>query len=215
VQGIPCDLTSTVSTGSFSTSETLDASPVGIGSSFDGTEHGILGETANSPWSSSLPLTLQQQQQQENLSGASKTLLSEGAMSLCKESQTQHMPQKHTGNLNSYSEDNTPFQALAAELYFPETERLFPDFHHQLFQPLEPSVDLDTSSSSCSQCGISQYSTECSKTSKFSTKSPDMFAFLEVESSGLDVQRSCLPSCLERNGQKNIPSGESITENVT
>ncbi|NXF74398.1 CE295 protein, partial [Sclerurus mexicanus] len=212
VQGIPCDLTSTVSTGSFSTSETLDASPVGIGLSSDSTKHGVLRETASSPWNSSLPLTLQQRQ--ENLSGASKTQLSEGEMYLCKEGQTQQIPGKHTGNLNPYSEDNAHFQALAAELYFPEMERLFPDFHHQLFQPLEPSVDLDTSSS-CSQCEISQDSREFSKTSKFSTKSPETFTFLEVGSSGLNVQRSSLPSCLETNGQNNIPSEESITENVT
>ncbi|XP_071411893.1 centrosomal protein of 295 kDa isoform X3 [Pithys albifrons albifrons] len=124
VKGIPCDLTSTISTGSFSISETLNASPVGI-----------------------------------------------------------------------------------------ETERPFPDFHHQQFLPLEPSVDLDTSSS-CSQCGISQGSREFSKTSEFSTKSPDMFAFLEVGSSGLDVQSGSVPSCLETNRQNNIPSEESITDNV-
>lgn len=54
--------------------------------------------------------------------------------------------------------------APATELYFPEMERPFPDFHHQLFQPLEPSVDFDTSSSSsCSQYRISQHSREFSK----------------------------------------------------
>ncbi|NXC26003.1 CE295 protein, partial [Campylorhamphus procurvoides] len=211
VQGIPCDLTSTVSTGSFSTSETLDESPVGMGLSSDSMKHGVLRETASSPWHSLLPLTLQQRQ--ENLSGASKTQLCEGEMYFCKEGQTQQIPGKHTGNLNSYSEDNTHFQALAAELYFPEMEGLFPDFHHQLFQPLEPSVDLDTSSS-CSQCEISQDSREFSKSSKFSTKSPETFTFLEVGSSGLNVQRSSLP-CLETNGRNNIPSEESITENVT
>ncbi|KAJ7420811.1 centrosomal protein of 295 kDa isoform X1 [Willisornis vidua] len=206
VKGIPCDLTSTISTGSFSTSETLDASPVGIGLSSDSTGHGILRETARCPCNSS-------QQRQENLSGASKAQLSEGEMNLYKESQTQQILGKRTGNLDSYSEHNTHFQALAAELYFPETERPFPDFHHQQFLPLEPSVDLDTSSS-CSQCGISQGSREFSKTSEFSTKSPDMFAFLEVGSSGLDVQRGSLPSCLETNRQNNFPSEESITDNV-
>ncbi|NWR87438.1 CE295 protein, partial [Furnarius figulus] len=211
VQGIPCDLTSTVSTGSFSTSETLDASPVGLGLSSDSTKHGVLRETASSPWNSLLPLTFQQRQ--ENLSGASKTQLCEGEMYLCKEGQTQQTPGKHSGNLNSYSEDNAHFQALAAELYFPEMERLFPDFHHQLFQPLEPSVDLDTSSS-CSQCEISQDSREFSKTSKFATESPETFTFLEVGSSGLNVQRSSLPSCLETNRRNNISSEESITENV-
>ncbi|NXL97970.1 CE295 protein, partial [Tyrannus savana] len=212
MQGIPCDLTSTISTGSFSTSEMLDASPVGPGLSSDGTEGGILRETASHPWNSSLSFTLQQRQ--ENLSGASETPLSEGEMHLYKGSQTQQILGRHTGNLNSYSDDNTCFQALAAELCFPERERPFPNFHHHLFQPLEPSVDFDTSSSSCSQYEISQDSREFSKTSKFSAESPDMLTFLEVGNSGLNVQRSCLPSCLEANRQNNVPSEECITENL-
>ncbi|XP_032535582.1 centrosomal protein of 295 kDa isoform X3 [Chiroxiphia lanceolata] len=210
MQGIPCDLTSTISTGSFSTSEMLDASPVGPGLSSNGTEGGILRETTSRPWNSLLSFTLQQRQ--ENLSGASETRLSEEDMHLYKESQTQQVLGKHTGNLNS--EDNTCFQALAAELCFPEREKPFPNFHHHLFQPLEPSVDFDTSSS-CSQYGISQDSREFSKTSKFSTESPDMLTFLEVGNAGLSVQRSSLPSYLETNRQNNIPSEESITENLT
>ncbi|XP_017693298.1 PREDICTED: centrosomal protein of 295 kDa isoform X3 [Lepidothrix coronata] len=210
MQGIPCDLTSTISTGSFSTSETLDASPVGPGLSSDGTEGGILRERTSRSWNSLLSFTLQQRQ--ENLSGASETRLSEEDMHLYKDSQTQQVLGKHTGNLNS--EDNTCFQALAAELCFPEREKHFPNFHHHLFQPLEPSVDFDTSSS-CSQYGISQDSREFSKTSKFSTESPDMLTFLEVGDAGLNVQRSSLPSYLETNRQNNIPSEESITENLT
>ncbi|XP_050190040.1 LOW QUALITY PROTEIN: centrosomal protein of 295 kDa [Myiozetetes cayanensis] len=211
MQGIPCDLTSTISTGSFSTSEMLDASPVGPGLSSNGTEGGILRETASHPWNSSLSFTLQQRQ--ENLSGASETPLPEGEMHLYKESQTQQILGRHTGNLNSYSDDNTCFQALAAELCFPEREGPFPNFHHHLFQPLEPSVDFDTSSS-CSQYEISQDSREFSKTSKFSAESPDMLTFLEVGNSGLNVQSSSLPSHLEANRQNNIPSEESITENL-
>ncbi|NWR29119.1 CE295 protein, partial [Tachuris rubrigastra] len=212
MQGIPCDLTSTISTGSFSTSEVLAVSPDGPGLSSDGTEGGILRETTSHPWNSSLSFTLQQRQ--ENLSGASETRQSEGEMHLYKESQTQQILGKHTGNLNSYSEDNTCFQALAAELCFPERERPFPNFHHHVFHPLEPSVDFDTSSS-CSQYEISQDSRELSKTSKFSTKTPDMLTFLEVGNSGLNVQRSSLSSCLETKRQNNIPSEESLTENLT
>ncbi|NWU83057.1 CE295 protein, partial [Onychorhynchus coronatus] len=212
MQGIPCDLTSTISTGSFSTSETLDASPVGPGLSSDGTEGGILRETTSCPWNSSLSFTLQQRQ--ENLSGACQTQLSKGEMHLYKGSQTQQILGKHTGNLNSYSEDDKCFQALAAELCFPERERPFPNFHHHLFQPLEPSVDFDTSSS-CSQCEISQDIREFSKTSKFSTKSPDMLTVLEVGNSPLNVQRSSLPSCLETNRQNNVPSEESVAKNLS
>ncbi|XP_066197413.1 centrosomal protein of 295 kDa isoform X1 [Sylvia atricapilla] len=136
MQRIPCDVTSTVSTGSFSTRETLNASPVD--------------------------------------------------------------------------------SALAIELYCPEMERHFPNFHHQIFQPLEPSVDLDTSSSSsCSQYRISQHSREFSKTSEFSTESPDMSTFLEAKNSSLNRQRSSLPSSPGMNGQ-NITSGEgSARENAT
>lgn len=53
--------------------------------------------------------------------------------------------------------------ALAAELDFPETQRHFATFHHQLFQPLEPSLDLDSSSSSSSQYRVSQDNRELSQ----------------------------------------------------
>ncbi|XP_063250548.1 centrosomal protein of 295 kDa isoform X2 [Prinia subflava] len=139
MQRIPCDVTSTVSTGSFSASEMVNTSPIGT--------------------------------------------------------------------------------ALATELCFPETERHFPNFHHQLFQPLEPSVDFDTSSSSsssssssCSQYRISEHSRDFSKTSEFSTESPDVSAFLERENSG---QRSSLPSSFETNGQNVVPEEGSARGNVT
>ncbi|NWZ92763.1 CE295 protein, partial [Nesospiza acunhae] len=214
VQRIPCDVTSTVSTGTFSTSEMLNASPVDTGLSSDRREDGMVGETGSHLCNSSLPFTLQQRQ--EILSGVSESQLSEGKMCVYKENQKQQFLGRPTGNLNSYSEDNTHFQALATELCFAEMEGPFPNFHHQIFQPLEPSVDLDTSSSSssCSQYRISQHSREFSKTSEFSTKSPDVPAFLE-ENSSLNGQRSSLPSTLEANGQ-NISSEEgSVRENVT
>ncbi|KAI1242057.1 hypothetical protein IHE44_0005573 [Lamprotornis superbus] len=215
MQQIPCDVTSTISTGSFSTNEMLKASPVDTGLSSDSREDGILRETGSHPWNSSLPFTLQQRQ--VNLSGASESQLSEGEIFFYKEKQIQQILGRLAGNLNSYSEDNTHFQALATELCFPEMERPFRNFHHQLFQPLEPSVDFDTSSSSssCSQYRISQHSREFSKTSEFSAESPDMSTFLEGENSGLNGQRSSLPSSLETNGQ-NITSEEgSARENVT
>ncbi|NWW65335.1 CE295 protein, partial [Ifrita kowaldi] len=213
MQQIPCDVTSTISTGSFSTSEMLNASPVDTGLSSH-SKDGILRETANHPWNSLLPFTLQQRQ--ENLSGASESQLSEGEMYFYKENQKQQILGRPTGNLNSYSEDSTHIQAPATELCFPDMERPFPNFHHQLFQPLEPSVDFDasSSSSSCSQYRISQHR-EFSKASEFSTESP-LSTFLEVEDSGLNRQRSSLPHSLETNGQNNIASEEeSARENVT
>ncbi|KAM6418517.1 centrosomal protein of 295 kDa [Pluvialis apricaria] len=212
-QGIPCDLSSTVSTGSFLTSDTLDVSPVDTGLSSDGAEDRVLRETARHPWNSSLPFT--SQQRQENLSGVSETRLPEGEMYLYKRNQIQQILRKYTGELNPYSEDNTHFQALAAELDFPEVGRHSLSFHHQLFQPLEPSLDFDASSS-CSQYRISQDSRELSKTSDFSTKSRDMSMFLEVGNSSLNIQRSSLPSSLETNGANNIAAAEeSVNENLT
>ncbi|NXD24351.1 CE295 protein, partial [Spelaeornis formosus] len=212
-QPIPCDITSTVSTGSFSSSEMLNASPVGTGLSSDNRE-GILRERGSHPWNSSLPFTLQQRQ--ENLSGAFESQLSEGEMYFYQENQVQQILGRPTGNLYSYSEDDIHFQTLATALCFPEMERPFPNFHHQLFQPLEPSVDLDTSSSSsCSQYRISQHSREFCKTSEFSTESPDMSAILEGENSSLNEQRISLPSSIETNGQNMSPEDGSTRENVT
>ncbi|NWT90413.1 CE295 protein, partial [Lanius ludovicianus] len=213
MQQIPSDVTSTISTGSFSTSEMMNASPVDTGLSSDSREDGILRERANHPWNSSLPFTLHQRQ--ENLSGASESQLSEGEMYFYKANQNQQILGRPTGNLSSYSEDNTHIQAPATELCFPEMERSFPNFHQQLFQPLEPSVDFDTSSSSCSQYRISQHR-EFSKTSEFSTECPDVSTFLEVENSSPNRQRSSLPHSLETNGQNNTASEEeSARENVT
>ncbi|NWZ78103.1 CE295 protein, partial [Poecile atricapillus] len=214
MQQIPCDITSTISTGSFSTSEMLNASPVETGLSSDCREDGILRETGSHCWNSSVPFTLHQRQ--ENLSGAPESQLSEVEMYFYEENQIQQILGRPTGNFSSSSEDNTCFQALATELCFPEMERDFPNFHHQLFLPLEPSVDFETSSSSsCSQYRISQHSREFSKTAEFSTGITDVSAFLEGENSGLNRQRSSLPSNLETNGQ-NITSEEgSARENTT
>ncbi|NXD73779.1 CE295 protein, partial [Eolophus roseicapillus] len=210
MQEIPCDLSSTISTGSFLTSEVLDVNPVDPGLSSDSTEDGVLRETARHPWKPSLPFTLRHRQ--ENLSGASETRLPEGEMYPYRENQ---ILEKSTGDLSSYLEDNTRFQALTAELDFPEMERPFPNFHHQIFQPLEPSLDFDTSSS-CSQHRISQGSREFSKTSKFSTKSQDTSTSLEVGNSSLTTQRSSLPSSLETNRPNNVtPEEQSVEENIT
>ncbi|XP_061199614.1 centrosomal protein of 295 kDa isoform X2 [Neopsephotus bourkii] len=210
MQEIPCDLSSTISTGSFLTSEVLDVNPVDPGLSSDSTEDGVLRETARRPWKPSLPFTLRHRQ--ENLSGASETQLPEGEMYPYRENQ---ILEKSTGDLSCYLEDNTRFQALTAELDLPEMERSLPNFHHQFFQPLEPSLDFDTSSS-CSQHRISQDSREFSKTSKFSTQSEDASTSLEVGNSNLTVQRSCLPSSLATNRPNNGTAEEqSVEENLT
>ncbi|NXJ78844.1 CE295 protein, partial [Trogon melanurus] len=207
VQGIPCDLSSTISTGSFSTSETLDASPVDTELSSDRAEDGILREAASRSRNFSLPHTLQQRK--ENLSAACETLSPEAELYLYEGSQMQQVLGKHSAGLNS--EDNTHFQALAAEPDFPETERHFLNFHHQLFQPLKPSLDSDTSSS-CSQYRASQ-DRKFSKTSKFSTQSQDMSTFLEVGNSSLDIGSSSLLRSPETNTVTS--EEESVKEDVT
>ncbi|NXX82815.1 CE295 protein, partial [Urocolius indicus] len=205
VQRVPCDVSPTISTGSFLTSEALDVSPVDTGMSSDSVQVGMLRETASCPLNSWLPFSLQQRQ--ENLSGVSETQLPEGRMYLYKSSQIRQILGKCPGDLNSPSEDNTHFQALEAELDFPEKERPCLNFHHQLFQPLEPNLDSDASSS-CSLQDIREFS----KTSKFSTKSQDTSTLLEVGNSSLNVQSSNLASSLKTNGKNSITSEESVKD---
>ncbi|KAK2512928.1 Cep295 [Columba guinea] len=212
MQGKPCDLSSTISTGSLSTSETLDVSPGDTGLSSDSMEDRILRETARHPWNSSLPFTVRQRQ--ENLSGASGTRLPDGEVYHYKGNQRQQGLGKRTGDLDSGSEDKTCFQAPAAELDFLQTQRHLLNFHHQLFQPLEPSLDLDSSSSSSSQYRILQDSRELSKTSKLSTKSQDVSTFVELSNSSLNIESSSLPSALETN-RPNVTAEESVKEHST
>ncbi|NWZ32743.1 CE295 protein, partial [Asarcornis scutulata] len=213
MQAIPCDLSSTISTGSFLTSETLDASPVDTGLSSDSTEDRVLKKTGSCPWSSLLPCT--SRLRQENLSRASETWLPEGEAFLYKGSEIQQILEKCGGDLNSSSENNVHFQALAADLDLPEMERHFPNSCHRLFQPLEPSFDLDISSS-ISQYKISQDNREFRKTSTFSTESQNTSAFLDERNSSLNIQRGSLPSGLETNKSDAITSEEeSLKENGT
>ncbi|XP_032063483.1 centrosomal protein of 295 kDa [Aythya fuligula] len=213
MQAIPCDLSSTISTGSFLTSETLDASPIDTGLSSDSTEDRVLKKTGSCPWSSLLPCT--SRLRQENLSRAPETWLPEGEAFLYKGSEIQQILKKCGGDLNSSSENNVHFQALAADLDLPEMERHFPNSRHRLFQPLEPSFDLDISSS-ISQYKISQDNREFRKTSTFSTESQDTSAFLDERNSSLNIQRGSLPSALETNKSDAITSEEeSLKENGT
>ncbi|NXC48382.1 CE295 protein, partial [Penelope pileata] len=211
MQAIPCDLSSTISTGSFLTSETLDVSPIDTGLSSDSIEERILKQPESSLWHSSLPLTLQQRQ--ENLSGAPESQLPEGEMYLNKGSRIRQLLENCSGDVSSSSENNACFQALAAELDFPEAERRFPDFHHQLFQSLKPRPDFDISSSD-SHYKISQGTKEFRKTSTFSTGTQDMSTLLEARNSSLNIQRGSLISSLETN-KPNVTSEESFKENIT
>lgn len=80
------------------------------GLSSDGMEGRILRETAGHPWNSSLPFTVRQKQ--ENLSGASGTLLPDGEVYHYKGNQRQQGLGKRTGDLDSGSEDKTCFQGI-------------------------------------------------------------------------------------------------------
>ncbi|NXJ09735.1 CE295 protein, partial [Odontophorus gujanensis] len=210
MQAIPCDLSSTISTGSFLTTETLLVSPVDTGLSSDSMEDQILKRMASSPWESSLPSTLQERQ--ESLSGAPETQLPGGVMCLDKGSQVQQILENCCGELNS--ENSMHFEALAAELDFPGTERHLPNFCHQLFQPLEPSPDFNISSST-SHDKIPQDNKEFRKTSTLSTQSHDQSTFLEVRTSDLSIQRGSLMASPETSKANNVTSEECFKENIT
>lgn len=78
------------------------------GLSSDSTEDRILKKPASCPWSSLLPFTLPQRQ--ENLSRAPETWLSEGEVYLYKDSEIQQILEKCGGDLKSSSENNVHFQ---------------------------------------------------------------------------------------------------------
>ncbi|NWU95184.1 CE295 protein, partial [Upupa epops] len=195
LQGIPCDLTSTISTGSFVTGETLDVSPTDTGLSSDSTEDGVLSGTASHPWNSTRPC--RSLQRQGNLSGASGTRSPEEE----KYHRLQQVLQS-AGEFSSHSEENTRFRALPAELDVPEAGRPLPSFHHQVFEPLEPSLDSDNSST-CSQYRRAEGSRESTKIPELTTKGREMSALLEAGSSALCVRRGSLPSGLETTGLSN------------
>ncbi|XP_058145336.1 centrosomal protein of 295 kDa isoform X4 [Dasypus novemcinctus] len=64
--------------------------------------------------------------------------------------------------------EKTDFRVPTVDLDFPELEHTFPNFHRQLFKPLEPHPDSDLSSSSS---GISQENPDISKSSNSSSES--------------------------------------------
>ncbi|NXA37209.1 CE295 protein, partial [Eudromia elegans] len=188
MEGGPCDSSSTISTGSFLTSEILDASPADTGLSSGSRDDQILRESASHPCSSLLPFNMQWRQ--EIFSGTS-------------------------GDVEASPEDNAPFQVPTAEFDFPEMERHVASFLHQHFQPLEPRLDLDISSS-LSQYKTSQGSGEFSKTSRFSRKNEDTAVCVETRGPSLNMHRSSFPSHLETSKLDNTASDqESVKENVT
>ncbi|XP_015707768.2 centrosomal protein of 295 kDa isoform X1 [Coturnix japonica] len=211
MQAVPCDLSSTISTGSFLTTETLDVSPVDTGLSSDSMEDQVLKRITSSPWDSSLPFTVQEWQ--ETLFEAPESELPEGAPCLDKGSQIHQVLERCCGELNSSSETNMCFEALSAELDFPETERPSPNFCHQLFQPLEPSPAFGVTSP-ISHYKIQQGNKELRKISAFSAEIQDQSTFVEVRTSNLDTQRSSLMGS-QTSKPNNITSEECFKESIT
>ncbi|NXX89430.1 CE295 protein, partial [Centropus bengalensis] len=179
------------------------------GFSSDSAEDPAWREIARCQWNSLLPFTLWQRQ--ENLSGASEPQLPKGEIH--KESHMQQILRNCGGHMKSISKGDTHFQALPAEVAFPETERPFLNFHHQPFQPLEPSLDFDTSSSS-SQYKVSDDNREFNKTLKVSRKSQGEPAFLEMGNSSLNRQRNNLFPGLETAGSRSLTSEGCIKDNI-
>ncbi|XP_066845985.1 centrosomal protein of 295 kDa isoform X3 [Anser cygnoides] len=143
MKAIPCDLSSTVSTGSFLTSETLDASPIDTGLSSDSTEDRILKKPASCTWSSLLPFT--SQQRQENLSRAPETWLSEGEVYLYKGSEIQQILEKCGGDLKSSSENNVHFQGSDESFHPLRAESSLSDLSQNADQPEDRNVMLEKS----------------------------------------------------------------------
>ncbi|NWJ05948.1 CE295 protein, partial [Crypturellus undulatus] len=211
MEGEPCDSSSTISTGSFLTSEILDASPADTGLSSGSTEDQILRESASHPWNSLLPFNMQWRQ--EIFSGTS------GDIEVSSDNvpfQGNYHLGVFLGNVRFQFTKNSFFVTVpAAEFDFPEMERHVASFLHQHFQPLEPSLDLDISSP-LSQYNIPQDSREFSKTSRFSRKSEDMTVCVKARGSSLNTHRSSFPSHLETSNSGNTASEqESAKENVT
>ncbi|XP_039351003.1 centrosomal protein of 295 kDa isoform X3 [Mauremys reevesii] len=215
-----CDYLSstTISTGSFLTSEKLDLSPANSElSSSNSAEDRILRETASSPWDSSAsPTPTTAQQRQENSSEVSEFHLPAEENFISNRSQIQQIIDKYTKDLNWLPENSTSFHAPSIGLDFSDMERNFPNFQHQLFQPLEPSPDFDISSS-LSQHRISEDSKDFSKSLAFSIQSQDTSVFPEATPSNLKARSYNLHSFLNTKKLNNTTSQaeESIKANVT
>ncbi|XP_034614866.1 centrosomal protein of 295 kDa [Trachemys scripta elegans] len=214
-----CDYLSstTISTGSFLTSEKLDLSPANTELSSNSAEDRILRETASSPWDSSAsPTPTTAQQRQENSSEVSEFHLPAEENFISNRSQIQQIIDKYTKDLNWLPENTISFHAPAVGLDFSDMERNFPNFQRQLFQPLEPSPDFDISSS-LSQHRISEDSKDFSKSFAFSIQSQDTSVFPEATTSSLKARSYNLHSFLNTKKLNNTTSQaeESIKENVT
>ncbi|KAH0625207.1 hypothetical protein JD844_033443 [Phrynosoma platyrhinos] len=113
-------------------------------------------EKANNAWSPSISLLHKQEDPSESL----RSHLSFRKVLHSNESKIQQIIDKYTSDfswssLSSYGLDAT------------DIERHFPNFHRELFQPLEPSPDFNISSS-FSQCKVSHSSKDVSKSSDLS-----------------------------------------------
>nr|XP_042711942.1 centrosomal protein of 295 kDa isoform X2 [Chrysemys picta bellii] len=214
-----CDYLSstTISTGSFLTSEKLDLSPANTELSSNSAEDRILRETASSPWDSSAsPTPTTAQQRQENSSEVSEFHLPAEENFISNRSQIQQIIDKYTKDLNWLPENTISFHAPAVGLDFSDMERNFPNFQRQVFQPLEPSPDFDISSS-LSQHRISEDSKDFSKSFAFSIQSQDTSVFPEATTSSLKARSYNLHSFLNTKKLNNTTSQaeESMKENVT
>uniref|UniRef100_A0A7M4G0U9 Centrosomal protein 295 n=1 Tax=Crocodylus porosus TaxID=8502 RepID=A0A7M4G0U9_CROPO len=217
LQEATCNLSSTtISTGSFLTSEKLDISPANSGLSSNSTEDKILRETVNSPWNSSASPMSAAQQGQGDSSEVSESQLPVEENFVSNRRSVQQIIDKYTKDFNWLPENNVAFHAPAVGLDLSDMERHFPHFHRQLFQPLEQSPDLDLSSS-LSQYRISQDSKDCSKSSSFSTKSQDTSTFLETTTSSRKMRNNNPRSCHEMKGlnKDSLQAEESLKENIT
>uniref|UniRef100_A0A8D0HGE6 Centrosomal protein of 295 kDa n=1 Tax=Sphenodon punctatus TaxID=8508 RepID=A0A8D0HGE6_SPHPU len=191
----------TVSSGSFISGEKLEISPANTGpcSAIEERSHfscPAVKESSTSPQNVSVSPAADAYWRQQESSEVPESQLCVEEMFNSTKSQIQRIIDKYTKDLISPSEKHTGFHAPAVGLDLSDTEGNFSNFHRQLFEPLEPTPDLDISSS-LSQCRIFQDS----KSSGSFALNPDMS---ETANPNLEERSNNLSPCPDANELYNI-----------
>ncbi|XP_062983214.1 centrosomal protein of 295 kDa isoform X2 [Elgaria multicarinata webbii] len=162
-------------------------------------------ENANASWDPSVSLL----HNQDDTAETPDSHLSFGETVHLNGSKIQQIIDKYTRDFSWSSLSNISSHDPAVGLDVAEIERTFPNFHRELFQPLEPSPDFD-SCSHLSLCRVSYNSKDLSK-------SLDLSESHESTASSLE-ERSNLLSFLSTGKLSNIlpteQAGEEIKEQL-
>ncbi|XP_061484825.1 centrosomal protein of 295 kDa isoform X2 [Rhineura floridana] len=140
-----------------------------------------LKEKTNTAWDSSVSVLCKQDDPSE---APSSHLF--GEMLYFNGNKIQQIIDKYTRDFSWSSLSNISSHDPLVELDTTDIERHFPNFHRELFQPLEPSPDSDTFSA-LSQCKISHNSKELSKSLNLSKNHELTASSLEERSNSLSI----------------------------